>query len=99
MLWEGQHLLQADVLAKLAEMGLDIGTAQPQAIPAAKHIFSHIEWLMSGVQLTVPQQEAPAGYLWASREALRTTYTLPGAFRAYKPLLLPKTGDTGNAPK
>ena len=28
------------------------------------------------------------GYVWAGREALRTTYTLPGAFRAYKPLLL-----------
>ena len=31
---------------------------------------------------------APAGCIWASREELRTTYTLPGAFRAYKPLLL-----------
>ena len=41
-----------------------------------------------GVQLHVPVQSAPAGYVWASREQLRTTYTLPGAFRAYKPLLL-----------
>ena len=88
VLWEGEHLLQAEVLARLTALGLDTGAAQPAALPAAKHIFTHIEWLMSGVQLHVPAQSAPAGYVWANREALRTTYTLPGAFRAYKPLLL-----------
>ena len=87
-LWEGEHLLQAEVLARLAALGLDTGAAAPAALPAAKHIFTHIEWLMSGVQLHVPAQSAPAGYVWASREQLRTTYALPGAFRAYKPLLL-----------
>ena len=88
VLWEGEHLLQAEVLARLAALGLDTGTAAPAALPTAKHIFTHIEWLMSGVQLHVPAQSAPAGYIWASREQLRTTYALPGAFRAYKPLLL-----------
>ena len=43
---------------------------------------------MAGVQLHGPAQSAPAGYVWASREQLRTAYALPGAFRAYKPLLL-----------
>ena len=88
VLWEGEHLLQVDLMARLAALGLDTSGAEPEAIPAAKHIFSHIEWLMSGVRLTVPEQAAPAGYVWASREELRTTYTLPGAFKAYKPLLL-----------
>ena len=88
VLWEDEHLLQAEVLARLAALGLDTGTAAPAALPAAKHIFTHIEWLMSGVQLRVAAQPAPDGYIWASREALRTTYTLPGAFRAYRPLLL-----------
>ena len=88
VLWEDEHLLQAEVLARLTALGLDTGTAAPAALPAAKHIFTHIEWLMSGVQLHVPVQSAPAGYVWASREQLRTTYALPGAFRAYKPLLL-----------
>ena len=88
LLWESEHLLQAEVLARLAALGVDTGTAVPEALPAAKHVFSHIEWLLSGVALTVPEQAAPAGCVWASREELRTTYTLPGAFRAYKPLLL-----------
>ena len=88
VLWEDEHLLQAEVLARLAALGLDTGTAAPAALPAAKHIFTHIEWLMSGVQLRVAAQSAPTGYVWASREQLRTAYALPGAFRAYKPLLL-----------
>jgi len=82
-LWEDEHLLQAEVLARLTALGLDTGTAAPAALPAAKHIFTHIEWLMSGVQLRVAAQSAPAGYVWASREQLRTAYALPGAFRAY----------------
>ncbi len=88
VLWENEHLLQAEVLARLTALGLDTTAARPAALPAAKHIFTHIEWLMSGVQLRVAAQPAPDGYIWASREALRTTYTLPGAFRAYRPLLL-----------
>ena len=88
VLWEGEHLLQAEVLARLAALGLDTGAAVPKALPAAKHIFTHIEWLLSGVQLTVPEQAAPAGCVWASRAELRTIYTLPGAFAAYKGLML-----------
>ena len=88
LLWESEHLLQAEVLARLAALGVDTGAAVPEALPAAKHIFSHIEWLLSGVALTVPEQAAPAGCVWASREELRTTYTLPGAFAAYKDRML-----------
>ena len=69
-------------------MGLQLAGAAPEALPTAKHVFSHIEWLMSGTALQVPAQPAPAGCIWASREQLRTVYTLPGAFQAYKKLLL-----------
>ena len=31
---------------------------------------------------------SPGGCVWASREELRTTYTLPGAFAAYKDRML-----------
>ena len=88
VLWEGERLCAAEVCARLAAMGLDTGAAAPEALPAAKHIFSHIEWQMSGIALTVPAQSASPGCVWASREALRTTYTLPGAFRAYKKRML-----------
>ena len=88
VLWEGEHLLQEEVCTRLAGMGLQLAGAAPEALPTAKHVFSHIEWLMSGTALQVPAQPAPAGCIWASREQLRTVYTLPGAFQAYKKLLL-----------
>ena len=87
-MWESEHLLQAEVLARLAALGVDTGTAVPEALPAAKHIFSHIEWHMNGILLHVPAQDAPAGCVWASREALQAEYTLPGAFKSYKKLMV-----------
>ena len=88
VLWEGEVLPEAEILARLRAMGLDTGTAAPEALPAAKHIFSHIEWHMNGIRLIVPQQSALAGFVWASREALQNEYTLPGAFKAYKKRML-----------
>ena len=88
VLWEGEVLPEAEILARLRAMGLDTGTAAPEALPAAKHIFSHIEWHMNGIRLIVPQQSAPAGCVWASREALQNEYTLPGAFKTYKKRML-----------
>jgi len=43
---------------------------------------------MSGILLHVPAQDAPAGCVWASREALQAEYTLPGAFKSYKKLMV-----------
>ena len=88
VLWEGEALAAGEVLARLQAMGMDTGTAAPEALPAAKHIFSHIEWHMNGILLHVPAQDAPAGCVWASREALQAEYTLPGAFKAYRKLVV-----------
>ena len=88
VLWEGEALATGEVLARLQAMGVDTGTAAPEALPAAKHIFSHIEWHMNGILLHVPAQDAPAGCVWASREALQAEYTLPGAFKAYRKLIV-----------
>ena len=88
VLWEGEALAAGEVLARLRAMGLDTGCAAPDALPAAKHIFSHIEWHMNGILLHLPAQSAPAGCVWASREALQAEYTLPGAFKSYKKLMV-----------
>ena len=88
VLWEGEALAAEEVLARLRAMGLDTGCAAPDALPAAKHIFSHIEWHMRGILLHLPAQDAPAGCVWASREALQAEYTLPGAFKSYKKLMV-----------
>ena len=88
VLWEDERLSPEEIIMRLRDMGLDCGQEALGLLPEAKHIFSHIEWRMSGVALSVSEQPAPAGCVWASRDALRATYTLPGAFRAYKKLML-----------
>ena len=86
--FEGQALDGPDaVRAALAGLGLDPGFGQPEALPAAKHIFTHVEWRMTGWRLTAPDQPAPAGCVWAGREDLAGRYALPGAFKAYRDCL------------
>ena len=94
-LWE--QALGPDALAgALAALGLALGAAAPQEAPHAKHIFTHIEWQMAAWRFAVPAQPAPAGCVWASREQLRETYTLPGAFKAYRKLLAADAAPEGS---
>ena len=69
--------------AALTALGIH-GITEAKPISKAKHIFSHIEWRMTGYTVTVEAQPAPDGCIWATREQLQTEYTLPGAFKAYK---------------
>ena len=90
VLWEDTTLTAAETAARLAALGLDCTGAHFTPLPAAKHIFTHIEWHQSGYFLTVPEQPVPAGCVWAGKEQLEAAYTLPGAFKVYKKLLLTK---------
>ena len=82
LLWEGEALSAGETLARLE--GLGLGCADAEALPEAKHIFSHIEWRMKGYAVRVGAVYAPAGFVWASREQMQDEYTLPGAFKVYK---------------
>ena len=83
LLWEGAAMTAEQLLAALTALGIH-GITECKPIPKAKHIFSHIEWRMTGYTVTVEAQPAPDGCIWATREQLQTEYTLPGAFKAYK---------------
>ena len=83
LLWEGAAMTAEQLPAALTALGIH-GIAEAKPIPKAKHIFSHIEWRMTGYTVTVEAQPAPDGCIWATREQLQTEYTLPGAFKAYK---------------
>ncbi len=52
------------------------------AVKRAKHIFTHIEWRMTGYLFAVPKELE--GYLWATREEIGEKYALPSAFRAFR---------------
>ena len=54
-------------------------------MPEAKHIFSHVEWHMSGY-LVKAGEEIP-GMLFADRGELKEKYPIPNAFAAYRKLL------------
>ena len=83
LLWEGAAMTAEQLPAALTALGIH-GITGCKSIPKAKHIFSHIEWRMTGYTVTVAAQPAPDGWIWATREQLQTEYTLPGAFKAYK---------------
>lgn len=84
-------LTEAEAREFLAARGLG-GAVQTGPLPAAKHIFTHIEWRMAGWRYTCPQppQTLPAGLVWASPAQLQSELALPGAFRAYRGILLGK---------
>ncbi len=84
VLWQGEALDEAQVRGRLEKMGLTGVPSACDALPKAKHVFSHIEWHMTGVQVQVHSQPAPYGCVWADKESLCAHYTLPGAFRTYK---------------
>lgn len=73
----------------LAEQG---AAPQPlERLPDARHVFTHIEWHMTGYLARVP--EPFGGYVWAGKEELRGVYTLPSAFRAFLKIYGERTGN------
>ena len=65
---------------------LGVKEAKITPLPEAKHIFSHVEWHMTGYRVELT--ELPKGdYLWVTPEEIKKTYSLPGAFKAYTKLI------------
>ena len=66
-------------------------------LPPARHIFSHIEWELTGWAVTVAatnepppmaaedRTDAPSSLLWVHREELANTYSIPAAFGYFTP--------------
>lgn len=53
----------------------------------SKHLFTHIEWRLSGWEITLSEPCAPPpGSVWAFPGEMND-YAIPNAFRAYKPIL------------
>lgn len=64
------------------------GIEDPKPIGKARHIFSHIEWNMTGYEFCLDASAAvPSPFLVVSREELETEYSIPSAFREYRKLV------------
>lgn len=74
---------EASVQAYLADGGLTVGTLSP--LPAAKHLFSHIEWRMQGYAACVSAPAPVADWLWVTPSELDTVYAIPSAYAVYRP--------------
>lgn len=68
---------EAEIADMLRRQGLTPLEIQP--LGEAKHVFTHIEWMMRGVRVRVA--EPGGGYLWTTEDGLKSTYALPTAFQ------------------
>ncbi len=82
------HLDPDRVLAYVKSEGLS--PIRIRKLPEAKHIFSHVEWHMTGyvVKVEDPEdtaegRENPEHIFFADRQQIEETYSIPSAFAAY----------------
>ena len=78
--------LDGHIPRELIKGALGVQEAVITPLPEAKHIFSHVEWHMTGYRVELT--DLPEGdYLWVTPEEIKKTYSLPGAFKAYTKLI------------
>jgi A/G-specific adenine glycosylase len=88
-LWELPGISQRVEKAKLPEVLKDIGLdyRSISELGRAKHIFTHIEWHMTGYHILLSQVPKEAKILsdlvWASQEEINEVYSIPNAFAAF----------------
>lgn len=66
-----------------AARALGLAPLRVEPLGPAKHIFTHIEWHMTGYRVTVEEAQAGEGLEWIDSRGLREDYPLPSAFAAY----------------
>ena len=57
-----------------------------QKLEEAKHVFSHVEWHMTGYRIQVAGAFPPE-YIVVDKKELETVYALPNAFARYRELI------------
>ena len=78
--------LEGKIPESLIPKALGIKDAKIIPLPDAKHIFSHVEWHMTGFLVEL-KELLEGDYLWVTPEEVEKTYSLPGAFKAYTKLI------------
>lgn len=64
---------------------LGLSPVRIKSLGKAKHIFSHVEWHMTGYEILVDELEKsiPDAMIFAEESELEHTYPMPSAFEAY----------------
>ena len=81
------RLEEKDVLKAFQLREEDVLSARE--LPKAKHIFSHVEWEMSGYRIELsPDAKGDGDLIFTDRKSLEEKYPLPNAFSAYRKLIM-----------
>ena len=88
-LWELPNFEEAfslDAASSLAQsLGADIKSRR--SVGKGIHLFSHVEWQMTGVEVRTAPFVPPEDYIWATLHEVYEDYALPSAFRPFSNLL------------
>ena len=74
------HLTEEEAIRQVSGWGLQ--AEDIVSCGEAKHIFTHVEWQMTGYLVSCAEEGA--GFQWCSTEEIDRLYSLPTAFRFYK---------------
>ena len=77
------HLSEEKVLETVKAM--DLEPLHIEALPEAKHIFSHVEWDMKGylIRVAALEESADPKMIFAEISEVEKEYPIPAAFQAY----------------
>lgn len=77
------HLTEEEVLQQVKDWGL--APLHIRKLPDAKHIFSHVEWHMTGYAVRIAEIEnnSEQKLLFAQTEQVEREYPLPAAYASY----------------
>ncbi|MGI6731633.1 MAG: A/G-specific adenine glycosylase [Anaerovoracaceae bacterium] len=67
-----------DVLYAKGIKAINFTTLKP-----SKHIFTHLEWHMTGYFFQGTRMENESSYVWATKDEIKHKYSVPTAFKAY----------------
>ena len=86
------HLSMDEALQKVKEMNLE--PLHIETLPEAKHIFSHIEWRMTGyrIRLSSLEERKESSFIFTEKKQSEKQYAIPSAFRAYIKYMKEKPG-------
>lgn len=90
------NLKQEEVLALVKEMNFN--PIHIQKLESAKHIFSHVEWQMTGYAIRVEEQGFAENaneneqFLFVDAQSAKERYAIPSAFAAYAEYMNIKLG-------
>ena len=80
-LWEFPHVLEGED----AQQAFGVALTRQKPLRQAKHVFTHLEWHMTGVQA---QTSDGGTFTWVTPQQLEQEIALPSAFRVYRTIAL-----------